>query len=170
MAEVSTHQRKSKKGWQRKPLSTRVDLTPMVDLGFLLITFFIFTTTLAEAKATPIIVPTENTNQPPPKASDERTLQIFPTGNNRLYYCMGNDIDNMNETDYTPNGIRAVIINKQNAIAEQFGKSPLLVLIKPSPSATYGNTVDLIDEMLINNVTSYMLTEPNAKELAIIRE
>src|SRR5207342_2642059 len=76
-----------------KKLSTRVDLTPMVDLGFLLITFFIFTTTMSLPKSMKINLPADSSN--PNLSPESGTITLIPSGNNHLFFYEGTDLDRM---------------------------------------------------------------------------
>lgn len=165
MAEIISRSNAKQSGFAKQ--SIRVDLTPMVDLGFLLIIFFVFTAALSEARALPLIVPPDNNTQPPPKVSADNTLQIFPDRDNSVYYSFGDQPMLMRQTNYAPSGIRAIIQTKQQELAQQGKAGKLIVLIKPTASATYGNALTIIDEMLVNDVKRYMLTELNDEEKAL---
>jgi len=140
-----------------KKLSTRVDLTPMVDLGFLLITFFIFTTTMSQPTAMRLFLP-KDTDKPEEqnklKASGALTLML---GNNdRVYYYEGElapDGSNFKGASYKE--IRDVIINKKKST----NPKDFMVVIKPNKEASYKNVVDALDEMTINEVKRYAMVE-----------
>src|SRR6476620_8448333 len=100
-----------------KKLSTRVDLTPMVDLGFLLITFFIFTTTMSQPTAMRLYLP-KDTDKPEEqnkvKASGALTLLLGK--NDVIYYYEGElKPDASNFKTSTFKDIREVIINKKQS-------------------------------------------------------
>ncbi len=83
MAEMNMPQ----KGGRRKVQAPRIDLTPMVDLGFLLITFFMFTTTLAQQKTMPLQLPSnERTNTPTVVPAESTLTLIAVKGHGILYY------------------------------------------------------------------------------------
>jgi biopolymer transport protein ExbD len=114
-----------------KKLSTRVDLTPMVDLGFLLITFFIFTTTMSQPTAMRLFLP-KDTEKPEDenkiKASGALTIMLA-RGNNVFYYEgeLAGDGSNFKSTNFKE--VRDVIINKKRSTkADDF-----VVVIKPGP-------------------------------------
>lgn len=139
--------------------STRVDLTPMVDLGFLLITFFIFTTTMSTPTAMKMAMP-DDTKQitDPPKVSKEKTLQLVLEGGNKISYFYGDDSSHLLTTDYSAGGIRRIIQDKLQLVTEKYhDPAELVVLITPKDAASYKNVVDMMDEMLINDVKRYML-------------
>lgn len=158
MADIIATTKATKSGKPlRKQLSTRIDFTPMVDLGFLLITFFIFTTALSTPSVMKLNVPTGKADMP---VGENKTLNLVLYKNNTIGYYFGSNINAMQLTNYSPAGIRKEIQLAQKQIAQQFGdESQLYVVIKPTSYSTYKNVVDVLDEMLINNVTRYILTE-----------
>jgi biopolymer transport protein ExbD len=140
--------------------STRVDLTPMVDLGFLLITFFIFTTTLSDPKAMFLPLPDDKDMHDPVTASEEKTLQLVLESPDRIRYFYGTDSAHAMTTDYAASGVRKVILDKMAQVAQKYKKQgEMIVLIRPTEGAVYGNLVDVLDEMLINNVKKYILLD-----------
>lgn len=148
-----------------KKLSTRVDLTPMVDLGFLLITFFIFTTTMSQATAMKLIMPEDSNVQTPVKASNALTLLL--AGHNIVYYYEGqlaDDASNLETTSFS--GIRDVIIRNQHRLANP---ADLMVIIKPQNESDFVNAVDALDEMTINNVKRYAMIDISPAENSYIR-
>lgn len=153
-----------------KKLSTRVDMTPMVDLGFLLITFFIFTTTMSTPNTTRLIMPKDEKD--PEKQTEVKqsgALTILMAKDNNLYYYEGQmegDGSNFKSTTYKE--IRDVIQKKKKDVM-QLGRGlgyhadsldkDLVVVIKPNSDATYKNTVDILDEMTINNIQRFALID-----------
>lgn len=168
MAEVQTAILTGKKGMTKgKKLSTRVDLTPMVDLGFLLITFFIFTTTLSEQKTMHLNLPKEGDGA---VTAVSKTLNLLLCANNKVKYYPGDNLGLMQETNYSPAGLRNIILQQEQQVAAQFGdKQETVVLIKPTPECTYGNIVNTLDEMAINDVRRYVLMEANKEELTLVK-
>jgi biopolymer transport protein ExbD len=163
MAELQAQDNRKHKGVKRgKKLSTRVDLTPMVDLGFLLITFFIFTTTLSTANAMAINIPSDKPADPPNMAPGSKTISLILGADNTIAYYNGMAIEETAITNYTANGIRNILISKQKSLGKDAKK--MIVLIKPTSKSSYGNVVDILDEMAINGVKTYVLMEPDAKE------
>jgi biopolymer transport protein ExbD len=174
-----------------KKLSTRVDMTPMVDLGFLLITFFIFTSTMSTPTTMALNMPKDEKdekNQNEAKASG--ALSVFMGKGNRVYYYEGElepNGANFKATDFK--GIRDVIINKKKAVIASHQHNTqcdeirsrnngdpnsckdrdLVVVIKPNPEATYKNTVDMLDEMTINGVKRYALVDIIPMEEQLIK-
>ena len=151
-----------------KKLSTRVDLTPMVDLGFLLITFFIFTTTMSQPTAMRLYLP-KDTDKPEEqnkvKASGALTLLLGKQ--DKVYYYEGElapDASNFKTTDFA--GIRKVITDKKRATDE----NDFVVVIKPDNDATYKNTVDALDEMTINDVKRYAMVDISPVEYQLVQK
>ena len=151
-----------------KKLSTRVDLTPMVDLGFLLITFFIFTTTMSQPTAMKLFLP-KDTEKPEDqnkiKASGALTLMLGK--NDAVYYYEGElapDASNFKSTTFKE--VRTVIIDKKKSTDPK----DFVVVIKPDKDATYKNTVDMLDEMLINDIKRYALVDISDVEFQLIQK
>src|SRR5512146_299895 len=151
MAELEQKQvgkKGKKKG--RKKMSTRVDLTPMVDLGFLLVTFFMLTTTFSKPQTMEINMPVKpkeeikEEEQNSLKASN--ALNVLIGAENKVYWYRGlpqEPIEPLSETNFSADGIRKVLLEKNRMI------SNMVVLIKPSNDANYKNVVDILDEMNI---------------------
>lgn len=173
MAELDTsqkggHKKGGKKG--RKKMSTRIDLTPMVDLGFLLVTFFMLASTFSKPQTMEINMPVK----PPPgqqeqadpnKVKASKALTILIGAENKVYWYQGvpdvNSTD-LNVTNFSADGIRKVLQEKNKTIKD------LVVLIKPTNDATYKNAVDILDEMNISNIKRYALVDVDPVDLDLI--
>jgi biopolymer transport protein ExbD len=143
----------------------RIDLTPMVDLGFLLITFFIFTTTMSQAKALDLAFPKGDEHSMPVKLSG--ALTIYLTANNQLYYCEDSLASNGNNlVSATFNSIRQVIITKKRITKEK----DLFLIIKPTDACSYQNIIDILDEVNINMINRYAMDNVNETENAILHK
>ena len=164
-----------------KKLSTRVDMTPMVDLGFLLITFFIFTTTMSSPTTMELYMPKDtDKDEEQNKAKESGALTIMLGKDNHVYYYEGqlkDDGSNFLTTNFA--GIRKIIIDKKKAVidahqhdagcqkiwAKNGGDQKscldkdLVIVIKPTDQATYKNTVDILDEMAISNIKRYAMVD-----------
>ncbi|HEY4288845.1 MAG TPA: biopolymer transporter ExbD [Puia sp.] len=171
MAEIntpagSTHKRG---GRRSKKLSTRVDMTPMVDLGFLLITFFILTTTWSKAHVTKLNMPADG---PPSEAGSSAALTIIPIASNKVFYYHGELSEALRKGSYGTTGyglnggIGDIIREKQIAMDRSYkgGRKELVLMIKPSAEASYGNVVRLLDETTINAVGRYALMHLTAED------
>lgn len=169
MAEIqSNNSNKKKRGFYTgKKLSTRIDLTPMVDLGFLLITFFIFTSALAKPTAMKLVMPDDSSVSDPINSSENKTLTLIVGKEDKLFYYPGIFKGEVKEISFKE--LRNVIMGKKKQVLEKYGSSNLIILIKVSDEAKFKNIVDSLDEMIINSVSTYMLLEPEAKELQVIK-
>jgi biopolymer transport protein ExbD len=161
MAEMQTSESRNRKGLHRnKKLSTRVDLTPMVDLGFLLITFFIFTTALSEPTSILLPLPDESDTDNPTVTGERKTISLLLDANNTILYYEGINAKAIQQTDYSSSGLRAVLLAKIKQVKTEFGfDAEPVVLIKPLAASSYGNLVNVLDEMMINGVKKYMLLD-----------
>jgi len=155
MSEINTDNKKGKDSKVRtKKLSTRIDMTPMVDLAFLLLTFFMLATSFIKPQVMSLTMPkrtTEATEQP--LVNEKRVLNVILSENNRILWYMGISDAEVKETDYSSTGIREVLQTSNQSIEK------LVVLVKPDISSTYENLVDLLDELEICGVSRYALVE-----------
>jgi biopolymer transport protein ExbD len=169
MSDIQTQEHRNKRsGARSKKLSTRIDLTPMVDLGFLLITFFIFTTTLSQPTAMKLVIPDDRPVKDPSLAPESKTISLILEDNDRIFYYQGLDQAKGNSTNYSATGLRNVIRQKLEQVRSRFGQNAeAIVLIKPTAGASYKNIVAVLDEMLINDVKKYVLMDPSTEETAL---
>lgn len=173
MAEVQVQDKGSKGGKVRsKKQNTRVDMTPMVDLGFLLITFFMFTTTFSKPNVMDLGLPAKpKKDQPTPKPTEikmSNSISVLIGKDNRIFWHQQDNTSlteqNMYETNFDRTGIRKVIDDaKKNA----FDVSKFTVIIKPTDDAVYKNFVDILDEMAVTKSDKYGITEVKSWEKAI---
>lgn len=169
MAEITT------KSSQKKSLrtqcakrSTRVDLTPMVDLGFILITFFIFTSTLASPTTMNLLLPndTGSTND---EICASCAVTFILAGNNRLYYYEGREENAVyKQTNYSFGGIRQLISNKKKLVKHAMPGDRLVVIIKPGPNSSFRNLINVIDECNINLVKRYYIDAISPREASVL--
>ena len=168
MAEMNTAAPKGGHGTRSNKKSTRVDMTPMVDLGFLLITFFMLTTTMAKPKTMDLVMPREDGEPMPLPAKKALTVILGPDNRIAWYEGMGNDPAQPPQGHYASYvnhaGIRDVIIDKKAAVMDAFHKNDLMVLIKADKRSNYKNVVDIMDEMLINKVARYAVADITHEE------
>lgn len=148
-----------------KKQSTRVDLTPMVDLGFLLLTFFIFSTTMVQPTAMNLSMPKDTDDlDEEMKVKESGSLTIMLGKGNVVYYYFGQDPTTMETTTYKQ--VRDIILTKK----KNTPSDDLFVIIKPDKDATYKNAVDMLDEMNINDIERYAMVDPSPQEYDLIQQ
>lgn len=168
MAELEFSNRNKKRAHH----NTSVDLTPMVDLGFLLITFFIFTTTMSEPTAMKMNMPDDNNVIDSVSAPKSLVLTILPDANNNAVVFEGDikDAPEIKKADLNnPVSLRNLILQKQQKIITTRKKaSDMVVIIKPGKESTYKNLIDILDEMQINGIKKYALVKRSPADDAAI--
>ncbi|MEP6711402.1 MAG: biopolymer transporter ExbD [Ferruginibacter sp.] len=169
MAEIiNTGSKKNLHLKMRNKKSTRVDLTPMVDLGFLLITFFVFTTTMSQPKAMNLNIPNDKGQAFDP-VCETSAFTVVLGQNNSLYYYEGLDENaQYKTTGYPALGIRNILVQKKKSVLSLRHKDDFILIIKPSAKATFKNLVDMVDEANICCIKRYYITELNEKDKEII--
>lgn len=176
MAEINTPAVADKGGKRRrKILSTKVDLTPMVDLGFLLITFFIFTTKMHESKKMELFLPKDG---PPTHSGESSSLTALLLPGDKVFYYHGNLDKAMEKGSYgitnysVKDGIGKVIREKQAHmdIFKKGFRKELMLMVKPTNESNCRNVVDILDEVVINGLSHYALMDITDEELKIIAD
>lgn len=169
-----------KGGPKQKKKSTRIDMTAMVDVAFLLLTFFILTTTMNSQKVMQLNVP------PKPKdditeddvkvdVKESKMMTIILGKNDKVYYYFGITEPDLLRTDFSDNGIRSKV--KKHLFKpgqerckgkETEGCWDPIIVIKPMEQSSYRNLVDILDEMTITDAKKYALTKLNAADSTLL--
>ena len=163
MAELNTGGGDGKgKKVRSKKSNPGVDLTAMVDLAFLLITFFMLTTSLSKPQAMDLPMPDKDPKEKltdPTKIPEERMMTVLVGKDNKILWYMGKfDTPTVppTETTFGKAGIRkALVVNVKKGVAlakrepNYKDGQGLVVNIKLSDKASYKNLVDILDEMAI---------------------
>ena len=173
MAELDTSGGGKKSGGKvrSKKASTRVDLTAMVDLAFLLITFFMLTTTLAKPQAMDLGMPDKDDKKKDQLAVPaSRTMSILLGSKDKLEYFVGEPgkVPPI-VSDYSKNGIRKALIENSQRIKAQSGGKDMIVLIKPSDKSNYKNMVDILDELGIAKIERYAIVDIVENEIESLK-
>jgi biopolymer transport protein ExbD len=155
-----------------KKLSTRVDLTPMVDLAFLLISFFMLTTTMAKPVAMQLAMPQkpkeEKVKEP---VKESQVITFILDENDVVWYYEGLAPDEVQKTTFSPEGLRKVILDKQKKVGRVLGDpKKTIALIKMTPDAVYKNLIDILDEMDITQNEIFAIQDLMEPELAAVKE
>lgn len=181
MAELNTGDGAGKKGdgkVRSKKSNSKVDLTAMVDLAFLLITFFMLTTTLSKPQSMSLGLP-DKEDKPDPKnqvkVDENRTMTILLGDDDKLVRYVGllaTPVSGGTPKDFTygKDGIRKELLSRKKLVLEYTGNKDkgMIVIIKPSNKSTYRNLVDILDEMAIADVPTYAIVNeytPEEKKL-----
>lgn len=188
------------KGKKRaKKGSTRVDMTPMVDLAFLLLTFFVLTSQFSKPKVMSLVYPAKQVDNPKPPEKINNAY-TFLLSEDRIFYYEGafkKGETQLIETDFGPKGVRKLLsdgniyvireherLNKEFAagklteaqVKEKLGEAQkhptksLKALIKTDVKATCKNFIDLIDELKINDIGMIAPVDMNKSEEDLLIE
>lgn len=142
--------------------SLKVDMTPMTDLGFLLIAFFIMTAELSKPSTLNLFMPKDQ--GPPSALPNSRAMTVLLSGNNNMYYYTGSwekaiAGNAILPADYAgKQGLRNIITAKQLQLYRLHGKTAadeLMLLIKADEKASYKSLVDVLDEVVITGLKKY---------------
>lgn len=150
----------------KKSNALRVDLTPMVDLGFLLITFFIFTTTMSAETALKLVLPADSKDSTNIAASGAITI-VASSQQLKVYH--GTDwqhASNFSADDYK--SLRLHLLQSKQTLQQRYGNDDkLFVVLKPHASSNFGQLIGLFDELKICGIKRYSLSELSEHESAV---
>jgi len=201
MAQIQSNEQDSGKGGKHgkvraKKQSTHIDMTPMVDLAFLLLTFFMLTTTFGKPKTMEINMPVKDPTNTV-KNEVNNALTFLLSGDDKIYWYYGElkPETKLTLTDYSTQGIRKLLLdrNKQavdeiktlreNALKTKMAdttlkrmevdikgkKYALMVLVKTDDKAKYKNVINVLDELNICLIGKYALVDLDMREYDLIK-
>lgn len=203
MAEVNTDQGGAEKGKHKKvrskKSSTHIDMTPMVDLAFLLLTFFMLSTTFSKPKTMEINMPVKP-DKPDNELKVNNAVTILLTDKNKIFWYFGEfkpetQLEEASFSADAANSVRKLLLEKnkdandrirelekklvrgeikdstfkRTRVDIQSEKQSLFVLIKTDDKAKYKNVIDALDECNICNVGKYALVDIMKSELDLLQ-
>jgi len=199
MSEVQQSDSGSSKGKhgkvRAKKNSTHIDMTPMVDLAFLLLTFFMLTTTFGKPKTMEINMPVKDPINKPQEVNNAITMLL--TGDDKAFWYYGElkPETKLTPTNFSSDGIRKLLLDYNKFAVEQIkdlraqaltnkmadttlkrlevdikgNKRSLMVLVKTDDKAKYKNVIDMLDELNICMVGKYALVDLGQQEYDLIK-
>lgn len=165
MAQIQEKHTPAKGAKRRaKKIAAHLDMTPMVDLAFLLLTFFMLTTTFAKMQTMEINMPIPHVKDTP--IAGKNALTVVLADDNRMFYYFGfpGDAPEVLETDFSNDGIRKVLLSERVK-----SNKHMVVLIKATEASRYKNLVDVLDEMRITDTGKYALVALQEEEKMLIQ-
>lgn len=148
-----------------KKASTKIDMTPMVDLAFLLLTFFILTTTLNKPQTMELTMPEKpKGEEKPPEVNEKKVVTLILGANDKIYWYLGITDPKIELSNFSKDGIRKVLLQKSTEIPG------MVVLIKPGKESRYKNMVDILDEMNITNMKRFAMVKITPIDEELIKE
>lgn len=166
MAEVSQQGGGKNDGKVRsKKASTKIDMTPMVDLAFLLLTFFMLTTTFNKPQTMEITMPEKPKKEDePPLVNEKKVVTLVLGSKDRIYWYLGVKDPKVEQTSFARDGVRKVLLDNNASI------DGMVVLIKATDQSRYKNVVDILDEMTITNVKRFAMVDITTADLNLIKD
>ncbi|HEU5291631.1 MAG TPA: biopolymer transporter ExbD [Cyclobacteriaceae bacterium] len=148
-----------------KRSSTRIDMTPMVDLAFLLLTFFVMTTTLNKPQTMEITMPEKpKPGDEMPEINEKNVLTLVLGQDDKIYWYMGITDPKVEVSNFSSTGIRKILLAKKAELPK------LVVLIKAMDEAKYKNMVDIMDEMNISTMQRFALVDITDTDVQLVKE
>lgn len=187
MASIDTGDSGGGKKVRSKKMDTRIDFTPMVDLGFLLITFFMLTTTLSKPNIMPMIFPEKKIDKEDLEpVKESKVLTLLLGADDKVYYYEGITEPTLDSTDFSAEGLRALLLDKKARVSKQFPDVEKVdtlkngtirtrivpevnVILKPMKDSRYKNVVDAFDEFAITKIAYYVLLDVSDAEVAFVK-
>ncbi len=199
MAELIQSSPATGKRSRRRNTAARPDMTPMVDLAFLLVTFFVLTTSMMKPRAMEIIYPTEE--GVPLKANHVLTI-LLDEGKDRIFWYYGELKENETEihrTDLSSLGLRKIVLDYNRTVNERIlaleaqfpprtmwtdaqqqqfkqlsgdiyaADHALTVLIKTLPATQFSEVISAMDELNICHVRKRAVQDMNSQEADLIK-
>lgn len=172
---VSTGGRRRRGVSRPKKHSLRTDMTPMVDLGFILITFFVITVQLNKPVGMKLNMPKDG---PPTDLGESAALTVL-LDDEKIYYYHGSWKDASSRNEIYPTtlsemtGLGKIIREKQKWLDvhdKKEGRIALMLLIKPTSKASYKTVIDALDETTINAVKKYTILPADIEEKAWLQQ
>jgi len=150
------HEKKKKKRRKMRRIGVRIDMTPMVDVAFLLLTFFMLTTSMSRPQTMEINLPPENTNV---EVAESNLLTLRVKEDGSIYWNMASDVP------------QKIEYKKLRAFLTEKGQSnpKLITLLKVDRKGKYHMMVDIMDELNMANITRFSIApmlDPDLKALA----
>jgi biopolymer transport protein ExbD len=162
MADINPSNNRSSSNSKRHGI--KIDMTPLVDLAFLLLTFFILTRTFQEHHVLEVQWPDKPTSQTQGEpVSAKNVLNLIIGEDNKIYWWM-EDQPNAKVTDLSKNGLRQLLITKRES------NPKIVLLIKPKDISKYSNLVDVMDEVTILGMERYVLMDFGPNDEKVIHE
>jgi biopolymer transport protein ExbD len=165
MAAIAQPASGNQRGKRRnRKMSPRIDMTPMVDLAFLLITFFMLTTTLTKSYMLKITLPDKasGSHATGPVIKPSQLVTVILGAKDKIYWYQGVEAPQVNVTNYSPQGIRQVLLEKKAQIDKMY------VMVKPARQSRYKNLVDVLDEIKMTETKNYSLVAITPEDEALI--
>jgi len=167
MAEINSNQQTEGKKKSPKKVSTKVDMTPMVDLAFLLITFFMLTTTFNTPKIMQLVMPSKDGIT---TTSNNCSLVILGDKDNKMYWYQSANVEkaSLHNLEASPEKIREFLIQKKKETLAKGDCQQIAIAIKFKDEASYKNVVDILDEMNIVGISRYGIQDITKEEIQLI--
>lgn len=148
-----------------KKSSTKIDMTPMVDLAFLLLTFFMLTTTFNKPQTMEITMPDKpKPDDVQPEVNEKRVLTLILGEGDKIYWYKGITDPKLEVTNFSADGIRKVLY------AQNSQTKDMIILIKALEKSKYKNMVDILDEMNITEMKRYAIVKVTDTDEELVKE
>jgi biopolymer transport protein ExbD len=169
MVDSPNERRGSKKGSQRrKRLGFKLDMTPMVDVAFLLLTFFMLTTTFAKSNTMEINIPPETGEI---SVAERNVMTLRVPGDGFAYWSLGEEAPRRIKL-YEQQGTAHATMSRdiRQVLQQQYAANKkLVIVVKISEKAKYSSLVDIIDELNLLKIDRFSLDDFNAQDEAEVR-